>query len=306
MRARAGVAAAVAASVVVALALAAGGAGAARGKGAVRGAGAVADTAAYTGLGAWLDVFDTGLRRNAAATVAGFQAAGVTTVFLETSSWTRTYDLQAPELTGPFLDAAHAAGLKVVAWYLPGFQNVTLDVRRALAAVNFSSASGGRFDGLALDIEDTTVKDAAVRTRRLLLEVARVRAAAPRPYAIGAIVPAPVAMLLRPSLWPGFPWGQLALSMDAFVPMTYSSYHRLAGDGVFGYTVANVALLRALVGDPAVPVHVVGGLASSLSIADADAFVRGAQQQQVAGASLYDAATMRAGLWPRLAPLAVR
>ena len=112
-----------------------------------------------------------------------------------------------------------------------------------------------------------------------------------------------IGLLLRPSYWPGFPWAQLAASLDAFVPMTYSSYRTLGVDGVFGYTVANVALLRALVGDPAIPVHVVGGVASSLRVADVDGFVRAAQQQQVAGASLYDAATTRAALWPRLAPL---
>ena len=312
-----GVAAAVAAAVVVALAGAAGvSAATPAGQGAAPAVATTvattapapplrpfAATAAYQGLGAWLDVFDTALRRNAAATVERFQAAGVSTVFLETSSWSRPYDVQAPELTGPFLDAAHAAGLHVVAWYLPGFQNVTLDVRRALAAVRFRSATGGAFDGLALDIEDSTVADAAARTRRLLVEVARVRAAAPRPYALGAIVPAPLGLLLRPSYWPGFPWAQLAASLDAFVPMIYSSYRTLGVDGVFGYTVANVALLRALVGDPAIPVHVVGGVASSLRVADVDGFVRAAQQQQVAGASLYDAATTRAALWPRLAPL---
>lgn len=314
---KSGVAAAVAAAVLVALAVAAAGTGAARGKGAAPAASsapagqvapahrALADTAAYEGLGAWLDIYDTDLRRAADATVARFSAAGVSTVFLETSSWTRTYDLQAPDLTGAFLDAAHAAGLRVVAWYLPGFQSTALDLRRSRAAILFRSPTGGAFDGLALDIEDATVADAVLRTRRLVALVAGVRAAAPRPYALGAIVPAPVGMLLRPSYWPGFPWAKLAARFDAFVPMTYSSYHSLGTDGAFGYTVANVALLRALVGDPAVPVHVVGGLAASLRAADVDGFVRAAQQQEVAGGSLYDAATTKSGLWARLAPLAL-
>ena len=263
-----------------------------------------AATAAYDGLGAWLDVFDTDLRRNAATTVASLVHHGVSTVFLETSSWSRPYDLQTPDITGAFLDTAHAAGLRVVAWYLPGFQNTALDARRSLAATGFRSATGGSFDGFALDIEDATVASAPVRTKRLLALVARVRAAKPRPYALGAIVPSPLGMLLKPTYWPGFPWQRLAATMDAFVPMAYSSYRSIGGDDVFAYTVANVALVRALAGDPAIPVHVVGGLAASLKPADVAGFVRGAVQQEAAGASLYDAATTRAPLWARLAPIA--
>ena len=263
----------------------------------------VAAAAAYDGLGAWLDVFDTDLRRNASTTVASLVDNGVSTVYLETSSWSRPYDLQAPDITGAFLDTAHAVGLRVVAWYLPGFQNAALDARRSLAAIRFRSASGGAFDGFALDIEDATVVNAPLRTRRLLALVARVRAAAPRPYALGAIVPSPFAMLLKPTYWPGFPWQRLTAYVDAFVPMAYSSYRSIGGDDVFAYTVANVALVRALAGAPAIPVHVVGGLASALKPADVSAFVRGAMQQEAAGASLYDAATTRAALWARLAPV---
>ena len=265
---------------------------------------AYVDTTAYEGLGAWLDVFDTDLRRDATKTVARLVQRGVSTVFLETSSWSRPYDLQTPDLTGAFLDTAHAAGLRVVAWYLPGFQNAALDTRRSLAAIRFRSAGGGAFDSFALDIEDATVRDVKARTRRLLALVARVRAAAPGPYALGAIVPSPLGMLLKPDYWPGFPWQRLAATMDVFVPMAYSSYRSLGADGAFAYAVANVALVRALAGNPTVPVHVVGGLAGALTAADVAGFVRGALQQEAVGASLYDAATTRAALWPPLAPIA--
>ena len=264
-----------------------------------------ADTTAFQGLGAWLDVYDTPLRKAAAATVARFKAAGVATVFLETSKSDRTYDVQAPDLTGAFLDAAHGAGMRVVAWYLPSLENVALDARRSAAAVAFRSATGQAFDAFALDIESSAVRDPRARTKRLLALVARVRAAAPRPFTLGAIVPAPVGMLLNPTYWPGFPWLQLAAQVDAWVPMVYSTYRTLGADGVFGYTVANVALLRALAGEPVLPVHVVGGEASGLKPADAEGFVRAAAQQQVAGASLYDAATTSAVLWSRLGPVSL-
>ena len=261
------------------------------------------DTTAYEGLGAWLDVFDTDLRRNASATVARLSAQGVTTVYLQTSNWSRTYDVQAPDLTGAVLDAAQAAGMKVVAWYLPGLQSPAVDLRRSRAAIAFRSASGAAFDGFALDIEDTSVRDAALRTKRLLALLRGIRATAPRPYPIGAIVPPPVAMLFNPAYWPGFPWAQIAAASDAFVPMAYSSYRRFGAGGVFQYTVANVALLRALVGDPGLPVHVVGGVASGMKAPDVEGFVEAAVQQGAAGGSLYDVATTRAAHWPLLAPL---
>ena len=294
-----------AAALLAAAVLAAAPAGAAPARpGAPAAARAYFDTTAYEGLGAWLDVYDTDFRRDASATVASLVGRGVSTVFLETSSWSRPYDLQTPDLTGAFLDTAHAAGLRVVAWYLPGFQDATLDARRSLAAIRFRSAAGGAFDSFALDIEDATVRNVAVRTKRLLALVARVRVAAPGPYALGAIVPSPLGMLLRPSYWPGFPWERLSASMDVFVPMVYSSYRSLGANGAFAYTVANVALVRALAGDTAIPVHVVGGLAGALTAADAAGFVRGALQQEVVGASLYDAATTQAALWPRPPPIA--
>ena len=299
----AGIVATLAGCLVAALAAAPAGAAPTR-PAAPAAARAYVDTTAYEGLGAWLDVFDSELRRDASATVAMLVQRGVSTVFLETSSWSRPYDLQLPDLTGAFLDTAHAAGLRVVAWYLPGFQNAALDARRSLAAIRFRSAAGGAFDSFALDIEDPTVRSASVRTGRLLALVARVRAAAPGPYALGAIVPSPLGLLLKPDYWPGFPWERLSASMDVFVPLAYSSYRSIGADGAFAYTVANVALVRALTGNPEVRVHVVGGLAGGLTAADVAGFVRGALQQEAVGASLYDAATTRAALWPHLAPIA--
>ena len=50
--------------------------------------------------------------------------------------------IRRPALVARFLEAAHAQGLAVVAWYLPGFLDVARDVRRSLAAITFRTASG--------------------------------------------------------------------------------------------------------------------------------------------------------------------
>ena len=47
-----------------------------------------------------------------------------------------------PDRAGRFIDAAHAAGLRIVAWYLPSFLSVKTDARKALAAIRFRSANG--------------------------------------------------------------------------------------------------------------------------------------------------------------------
>ena len=53
-----------------------------------------------------------------------------------------------PELLGPFLEAAHRHGIRVVAWYLPKFQDLDADLARLAMLHNFTYGEH-RFDGLA-------------------------------------------------------------------------------------------------------------------------------------------------------------
>ena len=73
-----------------------------------------------------------------------------------------------PAATGAFLDAAHAAGLDVVAWYYPTFRKPDLDIARLLATARYTSPAGGHFDGIGIDIEDQSVKIITRRNIRLL------------------------------------------------------------------------------------------------------------------------------------------
>src|SRR5690242_16089390 len=155
-------------------------------------------TTVYGGLGSWLDIFADQSWSSPATLVARAKAAGVRTLYLQTSNYSQRTALVRPAALGRFVDAAHAAGLRVVAWYLPGFADPRLDARRTLAAVRFRSATGQRFDGFALDIEASIVRDVAVRNARLLALTRLLRRSVPRTYPLGAIIPSPVGIRRHP------------------------------------------------------------------------------------------------------------
>ena len=183
-------------------------------------------------MGVWVDVYDSVAAFAGASPpvtpsdVATMAREGVRTLYLQVAK----DDPRSPgvvadaALTADFLDAAHAAGIRVVAWYLPTHADPALDRARALALVDFE-AHGERFDGVALDIEGTeAVADVAERNRRLIALVEQLdRAAGTMP--VGAIVYPPVVFdLLNTALWPDFPWTDIAPHIDVWLPMSYWTY----------------------------------------------------------------------------------
>ena len=262
------------------------------------------DLGAYRHLGTWVDVWDTGLWRSPEAAVAQMRAEGVTTLYLETSNYSQATDLVRPAALGRFVDAAHAAGMRIVAWYLPSLANLARDLRRSLAAIRFRSPAGQAFDSFALDVEASVVRPAAKRTARVLALARRLRAAAGPAYTLGALIPSPRGMDLKPAYWPGFPYAQLARSFDVFLPMGYFTYRFKTAAASRAYTLANVELLRERSGVPDLPVHAVGGIASSATTAQVRAFADAALESGALGASLYDEATTKPAQWKALAPLA--
>jgi hypothetical protein len=255
------------------------------------------DTSSYQGLGTWVDIWDGPVWANPEAAVARMRDLGVTTLYLETSNYSQRVDLVRPGALARFVDAAHANGLRVVAWYLPSFKSLALDLRRSLAAVRFRSPNGEAFDSFALDIEASVVRPAARRTTRLLALAAQLRAAVGSKYPLGAIVPAPRGMDLRPSYWPGFPYAELARRFDVFMPMGYFTYRFKSAAAARDYTAANVALLRERAEDQGLAVHAVGGLAAKATLAQVRAFATAEAEQGAIGASLYDYASTRADEW---------
>jgi hypothetical protein len=255
------------------------------------------DTSAYEGLGTWVDIFDGTVLAKPEAAVARMRDLGVTTLYLQTSNFTQKVDLVRPTALGRFIDAAHANGLRVVAWYLPSLGNVARDLRRSLAAVRFRSPTGNAFDSFALDIEAEVVRSAKTRSTRLLGLSRALRQAVGPNYPLGAIIPSPRGMELRPAYWPGFPYEGLAKSYDVFMPMGYFTYRYKSAAAARAYTEANLEILRTETGNEALVVHAVGGLAGPATLAQVRAFSTAAADGGAIGASLYDYATTSAAEW---------
>jgi hypothetical protein len=257
------------------------------------------DLSAYTGLATWVDLYDPHILARPEAAVAAMADQGVRTLFLETSNYQMRQDVVRPGRVGRFVEAAHARGLQIVAWYLPSFRNLALDTRRSLAAINFMSLGGETFDSFALDIESSVVRPSTVRNARLLLLARRLRAAAPG-LSLGAIVPSPRGMQRLPAYWPAFPSLELAETFDVFLPMGYFTYRHHLPAGSASYTSANLRLLREWTGNPALPIHAIGGLARNATAGQVRAFVKAAQSGQAIGSSLYDFADTTAQQWREL------
>lgn len=260
-------------------------------------AAAAAPVVSYRGLGTWVDLYDSRAWDDPAAAVADIQARGVRTLFLETSNYHWPAALNRPAAMGALLEEAHARGLKVVAWYLPGFKDPVRDWKRSRAALDFRSPSGQRFDSFTLDIEASVVKDVGLRNARLRRLSTLIRARVGDRYPLGACTPSPAGMALHPGYWPQFPYKTLAGLYDVFVPMGYYTYH---GDGyanAYRDTRDNIRIIRERTGRPRVPIHVIAGDAAKSSATETTAYVRALREHGALGGSMYDWATTSEASW---------
>ena len=261
------------------------------------------NTSAFAGLGAWIGLFSTPSFADPTKTVAAAARHGVRTLYIETGNYSRAVDMTNRDALGALVEAAHARGMAVVAWYLPSFADQRRDRRRALAAIRYRSPAGQSFDAFALDLEASVVKDVALRNLRVLRLADMIRAAAGSRYPLGAIVPSPVGMQLHPDFWPGFPWTGLAGRFDVVLPMAYSTYHVHGAAATRAYVVQSVALVRAGVANATVPVHAIGGASAEMTRADATGFAQAVADCAPLGYSLYDLAGAKATAWAALAAL---
>jgi hypothetical protein len=253
--------------------------------------------AAYEGLGAWVDLYDTGGDPVLVTpdVVDDMADHGVRTLYLQVARDQETSDpgLADPALAARFLVRAHQRGLRVVGWYVPRFGDIGRDLDH-LQAIDRFEVLGHRFDGVAVDIEWTeTVPDPVDRSARLV-ELSQGLQDSVGGDAIGAIVLPPVQTdIVNPALWPGFPWGDLARLYDAWLPMGYWTQRTVASGyrDAAAYTAENIDRLRAEVGTGAV-VHAIGGLAEDTTADDLAGFARAADTGGAVGTSLYDWATL--------------
>ena len=262
------------------------------------------DAAVFGGLGTWIDIYDGPVFAAPERTAARISARGVKVAWIETANDRAPADVMRPAQLGRLVEGLHARGVRVIAWYLPGHVKPGLDVRRSLAMLSFRTANGQRFDGVALDIESTRVRNADLRSRRAVALAQRVRQEAGETPL--AIVPFnPRGLERRPSTWPRFPWAELAATSDAFAPMVYTGGAFKGFDATYGYVTRALRLLRAQTGNPDVPIHVAGGVADRLGPEELAGFVAAVSDDgAVLGVSLYDWQTTRPAAWRALAPLA--
>lgn len=257
---------------------------------------------AYAGVGTWLDIYATSFWAHPRREVAAMHRYGIRTLYLQTGNYEQSVDLVRPHALGQFIDAAHAVGMRVVAWYLPSFLYPTQDTRRALAAIRFRNAKGGRFDSFALDIEASLVKSVPLRSKRLLRLSARLRAAVGHRYPLGAIIPSPVGIRLHPHYWPHFPYRSLARFYNVFLPMAYATNRHLRGiEATRAYDAADIAIIRTRTGKPDVPIHLIGGLANAMGTKEIAGFMAAVGDCEPLGYSLYAFSVTRQTTWRALA-----
>ena len=268
---------------------------------AVPASGAARDGSAYAGLGTWVDIYDTAYWAHPQRAIAAMARDRVRTLYLQTGNYQQSVDLVRPQKLGRFIDAAHAAGMRVVAWYLPSFLYPAQDKRRALAAIRFRSGKGERFDSFALDIEASLVRSVPLRSKRLLQLSARLRAAVGARYALGAIIPSPVGMRIHKAYWPDFPYRGLARSYDVFLPMAYSTAHVRGTARTRAFDSAGIAIIRTRSGRPHVPIHLIGGIAQYMGASETAGFMQTVGDCSPLGYSLYDFSTTRRATWKALA-----
>ncbi len=262
-----------------------------------------ADASVFGGLGTWIDIYDRALYAAPDRTAQRIAARKVRTVWIETANDGAQVDVVDPVRLGRLVDALHTRGIRVVAWYLPGHVKPALDQRRALAMLSFRTPTGGSFDGVALDVESTKLRNVTLRSRRAVSLARQLRSAAGDVPL--AIVPFnPRGLERRPATWPNFPWAELAENADAFAPMVYTGGAFRGFDATYGYVTRALRLLRLQTGDPDVQIHVAGGVANRLGPEDLDGFVAAVEDDGgTIGVSLYDWMTTPTRAWKALAPL---
>ena len=263
-------------------------------------------------LATWVDVFDYPAL-DPATSVADMQARGVRTLFLATGR----FDTAPPEADffdeaemAAWLDAAHAAGIRVVGWYVPAYGDMARDVRRTVAIGNYVSPTGQRFDAVGVDIErfgPSGEVDRATFNARVVPHLQQVRAGTSA--VIGAIVPSPFTTDPGNN-WEGFPWSGIGPNSEVVVPMALWSFRsNFSAAQVEAWVTDQIDRTQALTGRR---VHVEGGVigegSTPVTAERVQAFVDATIAAGAIGGSQYDYNTMNQPsepdeLWPILTGL---
>ena len=259
--------------------------------------------APYRGLGAWIDIYDDYQWDHPARTVRRLKRLGVKTLFLQTGNYNSTEAVYRSARTNDFIHAAHARGLEIVAWYLPGFVRPREDLSRSLQAIRYETPRKQRFDGFGLDIEADLEPSIGVRKSRMLDLSRRLRTRARKGYSLGAIIPSPTGMAQEAGYWGAlsdFPFRTLSNIYDVMVPMSYFTYHTDGFAEARNYMTFSIRAIRRYSEKPRVPIHPIGGLAGFSDPRETDGYVHAVRKTGVLGGSVYDYATTSNADWRQL------
>lgn len=263
-------------------------------------------------VGAWVDVFDYAARLQQAGTeprvtpdsISDMAALGVKTLYVQVAN---PDGAPANQLTDraelrALLERAHDHDIAVVPWFLPRAVTPADDVATMKQIVKLRVGDES-FDGIGLDLESSEVPDIALRNKRTVAFAKRTRQLVGSSMPVAAIVyPAVQLEVLNTTLWPNFPYKGVDRYVDLWMPMSYYTYRDTASGlrSAYLYTVDSVDRLRKRVGDPDVPVHLIGGLAEDSTPDDYLDMTRAAHATDALGWSVYDYATTGSWAWPYL------
>ena len=250
----------------------------------------------FAGLSTWIDIYDLDL--TPAEQIERAAAGGVELIFVQTARHKSTRDVEEPGRLGQILELAHDRGMKVMTWYVPDFVHDRRDLRRSKVAMGFTSPRGDQPDAFGLDIEIEDNPDPADRSRRLIALSQALRGWAGPDFPLAAIVLPPLQLDLRGDWWPNFPFAELRSSYDVYIPMSYSSFRGTDKRTTYRWNVGNVVEMRNRTGDPALPVHLAGGIADNFP--EVGTFVRAVRDSNSIGGGLYDLHTTHPQAWPIL------
>jgi hypothetical protein len=166
-----------------------------------------------TGKGMWIYQYARTEGGDAGAIVARARATGLTHLYIRAGSWADGF--YAGNILDALLPAAHAAGLRVIAWDFPRLGAAwQADVARAAIIVRYTTPDGHRVDGFSADIE-TPAEGTHVSGPVALAYGRELRAAVGPGYPLIATVPRPSAGR------PGYPYAEIVDQFDAIAPMVY-------------------------------------------------------------------------------------
>jgi hypothetical protein len=170
------------------------------------------DISPVSGKGMWLTTWPTS-QLDVSRVVARAKAAGLHQLWLRTGGSHEGW--YGGRFLSALLPAAHAAGIKVIAWDFPTLSDPLRDVRRADRVIT-GRFGGQRIDGFSPDIE--TITEGTFNTdQRVRVYLSRVRRDAGRLPIVATVLRPTPAMLAS------YPYRAEAPYVDVFAPMVYWS-----------------------------------------------------------------------------------